>query len=233
VKTPLASAQAQRGVAPSASRSMAAARESRKAPPSTSSATSFKRSSAAPNSPAPNAVAGAVATAGRGGVSARSRPAPVASARPPTPAVPPRDANGAIAGWLRVDAASELQLTVDGVAAGSTRQAPLLLAAGTHTVELASDRAGVRTTTRVTVAPGQVAVVPITLPQGTLSVTALPDADVFVDGQPAGRTPVDHVALTVGVRRILVRHPELGERSYEVVVREGRQTQLTVDLRPR
>ena len=116
---------------------------------------------------------------------------------------------------------------------GSSRQAPLLLAAGTHSVELASDRAGVRTSTRVTIAPGQVAVVPITLPEGTLSVTAQPDADVFVDGQPAGRTPVDHIALTVGVRKILVRHPELGERSFEVVVREGRQTQLSVDLRPR
>jgi len=115
---------------------------------------------------------------------------------------------------------------------GSTRQAPLLLAAGTHNLEVASDRAGVRTATRVTVAPGQVAVVPITLPQGTLSVTAQPDADVFVDGQPAGRTPVDRVALTVGVRRILVRSA-LGERTYEIVVREGRQTQLSVDLRPR
>jgi hypothetical protein len=155
-------------------------------------------------------------------------PRPVPPARRPPP---PRDASGAIAGWLRIDAPSELQLTVDGVAAGSTRQASLLLAAGEHEIVLESDRAGVRRTAHIVVAPGEVSVVPITLPQGMLSVTAQPEADVFVDGQPAGRTPVDRLALTVGVRRIVVRHPQLGERSYELVVREGRQTQLSVDLR--
>jgi len=114
---------------------------------------------------------------------------------------------------------------------GSTRDAPRLIAAGTHDVVLASERAGVRTTTCVTVVPGQVATVPVTLPNGSLSVTSEPQAEVLVDGRSLGTTPLDGVALAAGVRRVVVRTANFGERSYEVVVRDGRLTELSVDLR--
>ena len=149
----------------------------------------------------------------------------------PPAASPPRDANGAPAGWLRIDAPSDLQLTVDGVSMGSTRDAPRLIAAGAHDVVLASERAGVRTTTRVTVVPGQTVTVPVALPDGTLSVTSEPQGEVLVDGRSLGTTPLDRVALAAGVRRVVVRTANFGERSYEVVVRDGRLTELSVDLR--
>ncbi len=222
----------------------------RAAPPGAGAAALVRTTAAAaagktPASKAPNttrrAVPGesrGVATIGRGGTPASFRrtsgalPArvPKVPALPP-PAPPPRDANGAPAGWLRIDAPGDLQLTVDGVSMGSTRDAPQLIAAGTHDVVLASERAGVRTTTRVTVVAGQVATVPVTLPNGTLSVTSEPQAEVLVDGRSLGTTPLDRVALAAGVRRIVVRTPNFGERSYEVVVRDGRLTELSVDLR--
>ena len=106
-----------------------------------------------------------------------------------------------------------------------------LIAAGTHDVVLASERAGVRTTARVTVQPGQLLTVPVRLPEGVLSVTAQPAAEVLVDGRSIGTTPISRLALAAGVHRVIVRTAELGERSYEVVVRDGRLTELSVDLR--
>ena len=117
-----------------------------------------------------------------------------------------------------------------GIDFGTTRT---VVSAGTHLVEFASDRAGFRATQTVTVEPGQVSTVQVAVPNGSLSVRAEPPAEVFVDGQPAGTTPIEALPLSVGVRTIVLRHPRAGERSYEVVIREGRLTALSVNLEPR
>lgn len=162
-----------------------------------------------------------------------SAPSRVRSDVSPTPAPPPpRDAAGALAGWVRVEAPVELQLSIDGAAAGTTRQAPVLLAAGTHDIVAASDRAGFRATERVTIEAGRVRTVTVAVPNGSLSVQAQPQVDVLVDGAAVGTTPIDRLALAAGVRRVVLRGAGV-ERSYDVVIREGKHTGLTVDLQRR
>ena len=150
-----------------------------------------------------------------------------------TPKGPPRVASGAYGGWVRVESPVEMDLSIDGTLVGTTAQALPLLAAGPHEIVVSSRRAGFRTTERVTVEPGQVSTVAVAVPDGSLTVEATPDADVFVDGKPLGATPLRGIPISAGVRHVVVRSASLGERTYEVVVREGQHTALSVDLRPR
>jgi hypothetical protein len=148
-------------------------------------------------------------------------------------APPPRVPSGALAGWLRVDAPVELDLSIDGTLVGTTRQAPALIAAGLHEIVLADARSGFRRTERVTVEPGLTSTLAVAVPDGSLTIESQPQADVFLDGKPLGATPVERIPVAAGVRQVVVRNVGLGERTYEVVVREGQHTALSVDLRPR
>jgi hypothetical protein len=41
---------------------------------------------------------------------------------------------------------------------------------------------------------------------------------VLIDGRPAGQTPLGNIELPIGPHQITFRHPELGERTRQVVV---------------
>jgi len=163
----------------------------------------------------------------RGVIPARtSAPVPAVDAPPPVP-------SGAPAGWLLVEAPVELDLSIDGTRLGTTRRAPALVSAGAHVVVLSDARSGFHRTSRVRVEPGETSTLVVAVPDGALSVEAQPEAQVFVDGEPLGTTPLERVPVAAGVRKVVVRNGSLGERTYEVVVREGQHTALSVDLRPR
>jgi hypothetical protein len=49
-------------------------------------------------------------------------------------------------------------------------------------------------------------------------MTAQPWANVWIDGQPLGRTPVVSIAVAIGTHDVLWRHPDLGERRQQIEV---------------
>ena len=104
-------------------------------------------------------------------------------------------------------------MSIDGKRVGSTKQPPTLIAAGPHEIVVASARAGFRATERVTVEPGQVSAIQVAVPEGSLGVDAQPPSDVLVDGTRVGVTPLDPNLLAAGVRTVVVRNAELGERT--------------------
>jgi hypothetical protein len=63
-----------------------------------------------------------------------------------------------------------------------------------------------------------------------LSLNALPWAEVFVDGERIGETPIGNLVRPIGRHEVIFRHPQLGERHESVVVAAGRTTRLGVDL---
>lgn len=66
---------------------------------------------------------------------------------------------------------------------------------------------------------------------GTLSVDAKPWAEVLVDGQPKGTTPLAAVNLPAGKHRITLRNPELkAEESFEVNIESGKTVSRVVNL---
>ncbi|MEO7891202.1 MAG: hypothetical protein ABIW19_14480 [Vicinamibacterales bacterium] len=66
---------------------------------------------------------------------------------------------------------------------------------------------------------------------GRLSINAKPWADVWVDGQLVGTTPLANLRVPVGGHEVLWRHPQLGERRATVHVGTDTPARSAVDLR--
>jgi serine/threonine-protein kinase len=66
---------------------------------------------------------------------------------------------------------------------------------------------------------------------GTLSVNAQPWAEVWVDGQRIGETPIGNLSLPIGHHELVVRHPQLGERRQTVAVGANGPSRIGIDLR--
>jgi hypothetical protein len=62
-------------------------------------------------------------------------------------------------------------------------------------------------------------------------VNAQPWAEVFVDGERVGETPIGNLSRRIGSHEVVFRHPELGERREVVVITAGKPARVGVDLR--
>jgi hypothetical protein len=76
-------------------------------------------------------------------------------------------------------------------------------------------------------------VVPDAPPQtGTVSLNAVPWAEVWIRGEKVGDTPMANLPLPVGTHEITFRHPDLGEQTRTVTVTTTESARVSVDLRP-
>jgi hypothetical protein len=135
-----------------------------------------------------------------------------------------------VTGWLSVTADQEVQVSEGGQVLGSTRVDKIMMAAGTHELEFSNDTIGFSATRSVQVQPGKVTRLSIPLPDGTVSVNAAPWADVWLDGQAIGQTPVGNLAAKAGSHDLVFRHPKLGEKKQTVIVKPGQASRVTVDM---
>jgi eukaryotic-like serine/threonine-protein kinase len=137
----------------------------------------------------------------------------------------------ASAGWLAVDAPIELQVWEDGQIVGTTIAESLMLPAGPHHLEFVSPTLGFRTESTVTIPPGKTITTSVTLPNGSLSINAVPWAEVSVDGRGLGTTPIANVSVPVGTHEIVWKHPGLGERRQSVTVTAKAPVRIAMDFR--
>ena len=135
-----------------------------------------------------------------------------------------------VAGWVAISSPFPVEMIEHDEIVGASGAAKTMLAAGTHQLVLRNDTLGVEVTRTIVVAPGQVASVRIDPPKGLLNVNARPWADVLVDGAMVGQTPLSGVSLTVGRHEITFRHPQLGERTEQVVVTMRGPNRATADF---
>lgn len=137
---------------------------------------------------------------------------------------------GASGGWISIAAPFELQVLENGQVIGTTATERLMLPAGKHELEFVSSTFEFRTNATVQVLAGKTVSVPVALPKGTLSINALPWADVWLDGQPMGTTPLGNLSVTVGTHEVIWRHPQLGERRQVVNVTGRAPVRAGVDF---
>jgi PEGA domain len=134
-------------------------------------------------------------------------------------------------GWLSISSAIPLQVIEKGTLLGSTEAPRILLSTGSHDLELANATLGYRTTRTVQVGAGQTTSIAVTLPQGALSINALPWAEVWIAGERIGETPIANISRRVGTYEVVFRHPQLGERRENVVITLRQPLRLGVDMR--
>ena len=144
--------------------------------------------------------------------------------RPPAPA-------GPISGWVRINAPFQVDVFERGQLVGSSAAERILLESGPHTLELVNAALGFRADVTTRVTAGKVADVVVDTPRVPVAINAQPWAQVIVDGRAHGDTPIANLMLPIGDHRIVLRHPELGERVQMVTVRAAGTTRVSVDLR--
>ena len=136
-----------------------------------------------------------------------------------------------LAGWLAVSAPVVMQLREAGRVVGTTESDRLMMSAGEHEIEIVNEALGFRSVQRVSVVAGKTTATSRELPTGLLSINAQPWAEVWVDGERIGETPIANLPRRLGSHEVVFRHPQLGERTETVVVTLRQPARLGIDMR--
>ena len=135
-----------------------------------------------------------------------------------------------VAGWVAVASPFPVEMLEHDEVVGTSGAAKIMLAAGTHEVLLRNESLGFEAPRTITVVPGRVTSVAIDPPKGLLNVNARPWADVLIDGEMAGQTPLSSLSLAIGPHQVTFRHPQFGERTERVVVTAQGVNRVAVDF---
>jgi serine/threonine-protein kinase len=115
-------------------------------------------------------------------------------------------------GQLSVGADVGCEVRVDGQPIGSTPIAARRVSAGAHVVACANAALGATVSQTVTVDAGAIKNVSLRL-MATLSVSAKPWAEVYVDGVKLGDTPLNRGGIKPGAHEIRLVNPALGKQT--------------------
>jgi len=147
----------------------------------------------------------------------------------PAPAMAP---TALAAGWVSIHSPLDLQIHEGNALLGATSADRLMMPSGRHVLDLSNADAAFQTTLTVVVDAGKTVTSTVAIPNGSLSLNALPWANVTIDGQALpGTTPFANLQYRLGPHEIVWSHPQLGERRQTVVVNAKTPVRLVVDLR--
>jgi serine/threonine protein kinase len=137
-----------------------------------------------------------------------------------------------VSGWVSVLAPPvELQLYEKGRLLGTSQSERVMIPPGKHEIEMVNENVGYRAVRTVQVPPGKATQIHVDWPKGAISVNALPWADVWIDGEHVGETPIGNLSLPIGPHEIIFKHPDLGEQKYAAVVSLKAPVRVSVDMR--
>jgi hypothetical protein len=136
-----------------------------------------------------------------------------------------------VSGWIAVTAPADVQVFENKRLLGTSQSDRLMVSSGRHDIDIVNETLGYRTSRTVQVAPGKVTAIKIDFPKGTIALNAVPWAEVWVDGEKVGDTPIGNLSLSIGPHEIVFRHPELGEQRHAATVSLNSPARLSVDLR--
>jgi hypothetical protein len=133
--------------------------------------------------------------------------------------------------WLRVNAPIELTVYEGAKMLGTTGSAPVMVAPGRRNLDFVNKSVGLKLRHYVDAVAGQVVTVPIELPNGMMNLYADQPAEVIVDGNTVGETPLTGLQVPLGSHDVIFRHPKYGEVRYTVAVTLTGPVKLSVTFR--
>jgi len=139
--------------------------------------------------------------------------------------------NAPVSGWVSVSAPVDVQLFENKKLLGSSQSDRIMVSAGRHDIEVVNEILGYRAMRTVQVPAGKVASMKIDFPKGTIALNAIPWAEVWIDGEKVGETPIGNLAVTIGPHEVVFRNPDLGEQKNAVTVTLNAPARLSVDMR--
>jgi hypothetical protein len=139
----------------------------------------------------------------------------------------------AASGWVTIDSPLSMRIFENGALVGTTDVPRIMMPTGEHELELVNEVAGYRVRRTLQVVADKTTDIRLEVPRGTLAINAQPWADVSVDGQQVGQTPIGALSLPLGSHEVVFRHPQFGERRETVLVTLKQPARIGVDLRPK
>lgn len=137
---------------------------------------------------------------------------------------------GPASGWVSISAPFAMDLYEQGRMLGNSGIDRIMMAAGKHDIEISNEPLGFREMRTVQVTPGKLTVISVTLPKGTLSLNAVPWANVVIDGESVGETPIGNLSLPIGPHEVVFRNPQLGEQRRVIVVNATSPVRFSIDM---
>ena len=131
-------------------------------------------------------------------------------------------------GGVRLNTPIDLSVLQGEKVLGQTAAGPIIAAAGTYQLDLVNTALGVKLRQSVTFRQGEITKLDVLIPPGKLSLNAQPWANVSVDGQARGETPLANLSVPVGEHEVVFRHPDLGEKRVTVTVRADQPARASV-----
>jgi PEGA domain len=138
--------------------------------------------------------------------------------------------SGPVGGWLSVSAPFDIQVMEGADVIGAGSASKIMLAAGRHDIVLVNRTLEFQESRRLEIVPGQTTLVGIDAPTVPMNVNARPWAEVTLDGESLGETPISNATVPIGTHQLAFRHPQLGERRQTVVVTAKGPNRVSVDL---
>jgi len=133
-------------------------------------------------------------------------------------------------GGLRIVSPVEVQVLEGDRVLGSTADGPIVTTAGRHELDFINSAVGYRSRQVVDIKAGQIVRMTVTMPDGRVSINAVPWAQVLINGNSVGDTPLANLSLPAGEHQITFRHPQLGEQTQRVMVKSGALTRVSATL---
>ena len=136
-----------------------------------------------------------------------------------------------VSAWVSLSAPIELQLYEHDRLVGSSASDRIMVAAGHHDFDVVNTALGFRASRSVQVAAGKVAPLKIDVPTGVIALNATPWAEVWIDGEKVGETPIGNLPVLIGSHDVLFRNPDLGEQHYKALVTLKEPSRISIDMR--
>ena len=136
-----------------------------------------------------------------------------------------------LAGWISATLPFVVEIHEKGRLLGTTESDRIMLAAGTHELEFVNATLGYRAKRSVQIAPGRLTKLTLELPHGVVNLNASPWAEVYLDGERIGETPIGNLSVPIGPHEIVFRHPQFGEKRHAVSVTTGIPVRVSVEMK--
>jgi hypothetical protein len=138
--------------------------------------------------------------------------------------------SGPVGGWLVISAPFSVDVVEHDDVIGTSGASRIMMQAGRHEVVLANRSIGYEETRSVDVTAGKTVSLKVAPPKVSISVNARPWAEVSLDGNSLGQTPIANLLVAVGPHEMIFRHPSFGERKQTVVVTAKGPNRIAADL---
>jgi hypothetical protein len=133
-------------------------------------------------------------------------------------------------GWAQITVPIEIVLSERGRVIPPNASGRFRLTPGYHDLDVTNSTLDFRSTLGLTVAAGRTTRAVVGLPSGSVSINALPWANVSIDARAIGVTPIGNLSIPIGLHEVIWRHPEFGERRQTITVTERAPVGVGMDF---